>query len=375
MHLLHAIVLSFFGVQDPSASPKPFVAQLKPAPQDARLSWSPKGARVPLRLIGTVLVGRFDLGHSGTPPVEVRLKKRAEAEHYDQLEMDLDRDGAWSTAERFTCTPKEQRGKWWSSFEAQVVIPMRSHDQESAPSRAYPMNLWFVADPEEPDAEPALRWSRRGFQEATIEIDGVPAFLLLTEMHMDGVFDQRDAWAIADSLEALRTAPACPLERHTWFRGQAYRATEIDADGRRLSFVPFDPGCTEAEERARADVHAADRRAPRAPEPLAFEKALAPALLRATAEKKLVFVDFQTTWCGPCREMERWVYSAAEVVTAAERVIPVMLDGDAERELVKRYKVSSYPTLLLLDAEGRELDRAVGYRSVAETAKFLKTPH
>ena len=112
--------------------------------------------------------------------------------------------------------------------------------------------------------------------------------------------------------------------------------------------------------------------APRAAKPLAFGGDLAAALATAKQDKKRVFIDFQTTWCGPCRQMEQMVYTAAAVVTAADGVIAVKLDGDEQRELVKSYGVAAYPTMLLLDQDGNELKRAVGYRSVAAMVEFFK---
>lgn len=368
--MLFALSFALLVPQQPAAPPA-ITATLAPPPADSKgLRWSPKGATVPLLLQDGVLVGSFPLGHRTTPPVAVQLAKSPGAERFDQLRIDLDRDGRFGEGELLTCTPKEQRGKWWSSFAGDVQVPLADGKSQ----RAYPMNLWFVEDPREPEAKPALRWSRRGFVEGQVEIGGKPAFVLMTEMNMDGVFDQRDAWALARTREQLLLAASRSLEGHAWLDGVAYRATAIDADGLHLLFASFDPGFTEAEEKQKADTTAVDRQAKRAAQPLQFGKDLTAALATARREGKRVFVDFQTTWCGPCRAMEQWVYSAQAVVDAAAGCVPVVLDGDDERELVKRFKVSAYPTMLLLDGEGKELARAVGYRSVAEMAVFLRGP-
>jgi len=330
--------------------------------------WSPKGESVPLSAYGDLFVGEFALGPPGAPPVLVLLTRAQESRRVEQMSVDCDRNGAFERSELFTAQPREQRGKWWSSFQATVQV--RS-GVDGGPRIAYPMALWFVEDPLEPDAPPTLRWSRRGWREGTFVLDDAPAYVFLSELRQDGVFDQRDVWLLAREREALYVTGTRALGQHAWLDGRAFRVVTLSPDGLSLSLEQFDPGTTEAEELARADRLKPDREATRAEAPLAFGHDLAAALAEAQLEGKLIFVDFVTTWCGPCKEMDQLVYTAADVVAAARGVVAVKLDGDAERELVKRYEVQGYPTLLLLDADGNVLKRAVGYTSVAETVKFL----
>jgi len=330
--------------------------------------WSPKGESVPLTASGDLLVGELALGPDGASPVLVLLTRDRESRRVDRLAVDCDRDGALGADELFTAEPREQRAKWWSSFEATVQVPASA---AGGARLDYPMALWFVEDPLEPDAPPTLRWSRRGWREGTFVLDDAPAHVFLSELRQDGVFDQRDVWLLAREREALYAPETRSLGQHAWLDGRAYRVTALTPDGLAVTLQPFDPGVTEAEERARADRLKPDREAQRAAAPLVFEHDLARALAEAKLLGKLVFVDFVTTWCGPCKEMDQLVYTAADVVAAASGVIAVKLDGDVERALVKRYDVQAYPTLLLLDADGDVLKRAVGYTSVAETVKFL----
>jgi thiol-disulfide isomerase/thioredoxin len=259
-----------------------------------------------------------------------------------------------------------------STARSPSPVPADASANTPARTRPYPLSLWFVEDPAEPDAKPALRWTRRGWHEGQVTLDGKPAFVLLNDMELDGRFDQRDAWALARERKGLFSAEARSLETHVWLDGKAWRAVAVDPHGRSLAFESFDPGITEAEEKAKADLYAPDRAAPRAKVPLAFGHDLAAALERAKREKKRVLVDFETTWCGPCKVMDQLVYSAQPVVDAAREVIAVKLDGDEHRDLVKRYKVEGYPTMILLDADGKELRRGSGYHSVVEMVALLK---
>jgi thiol-disulfide isomerase/thioredoxin len=351
--------------------PASVTVALKPAPvEQGGPRWSPKAESVPLTQRDAVLSGSFALGLPDAPLVAVRLFQSASAVHWDQLWVDANRDQALTADELLTAVPKETRGKWWSSFE--TVIAIANEAGKPTATRPYPISLWFVEDPKEPDAKPALRWTRRGWYTGQVEIDGKPAYVLVTEMHLDGVFDQRDAWALARDPKELARAEARSMEKHCWLDGKAWRATAMDPQGASLTIAAFDPGFTEAEEKAKADIYKADREAKRAASPLSFGNDVAAALVAAKAQSKRVFVDVQTTWCGPCKQMEQWVYTAQSVVDAAKNVIAVQLDGDVARDFVKRYQVAGYPTMLLLDAEGQVLRRVTGYQTVVEMVAFLQ---
>lgn len=377
--LLTVLFASCFA-QAPDAGPAPAaqgtattVALSPKAPDGAgeRLAWSPKGARVELKQQGDALVGSFDLGPQGAPPIAVRLERSPGAAHFDVLSIDLDRDGTLSAKERLTTTPKEQRGKWWSSFTATAQVPFAAAGEQPAHRQPYPMELWYVEDPREPDTHQDLRWSRRGWYEGRVELDGKPVLVLVTEMEQDGVITRADSWALAYDRKLLLSSSPRELSNHTWLEERAFHVTKIAEDGSSITFEPFDPRTTLAEEKARADVYKQDREARRADKPVAFTTNFTEAMAAAKRDKKRVLVDFATTWCGPCKLMDEFVYTAADVADAAAQVVAVKLDGDVERDLVKRFQVGAYPTMLLLEADGTEVRRAVGYQGVAAMVKFV----
>ena len=92
----------------------------------------------------------------------------------------------------------------------------------------------------------------------------------------------------------------------------------------------------------------------------------AESLNRARAEKRPVMVDIYAVWCGPCKLMDQTTFSDKAVgAWAKANVVAVKVDAEKGegRRLSRRYMVSSFPTVLLLDASGNEIDRLVGVHS------------
>ncbi|WP_020571378.1 thioredoxin family protein [Neolewinella persica] len=88
------------------------------------------------------------------------------------------------------------------------------------------------------------------------------------------------------------------------------------------------------------------------------------ALNLAAKEGKLVFVDFYTTWCGPCKKLDKLIFQNDSIRKEMARDF-VLLKYDAENDslyhLSKKHHVSSYPTGLILNARGRVVIRKYGF--------------
>ncbi|MCS7297293.1 MAG: thioredoxin family protein [Bacteroidia bacterium] len=95
-----------------------------------------------------------------------------------------------------------------------------------------------------------------------------------------------------------------------------------------------------------------------------FEGTWEELLREAQKQKRLIFVDFYTTWCGPCKMLERYTFSNPEVgAYAGKHYIPYRIDAEKGEglRLANRYRIRAYPTIVFLDPEGNEIGRHVGY--------------
>lgn len=71
--------------------------------------------------------------------------------------------------------------------------------------------------------------------------------------------------------------------------------------------------------------------------------------------------DFFATWCPPCKKQAPIV---EEIAREFEGVVEVRsIDTDKEQELARKFDIQAIPTLVFLDASGKELSRNVGLMS------------
>jgi len=87
------------------------------------------------------------------------------------------------------------------------------------------------------------------------------------------------------------------------------------------------------------------------------------ALERAKAEDKMVFIDFYTSWCLPCKLMDEDVFTdKAFGDFMNQHFVSVKINAEQGNgpNLAALYGVKAYPTLLFVDLNGRVISRKEG---------------
>lgn len=100
------------------------------------------------------------------------------------------------------------------------------------------------------------------------------------------------------------------------------------------------------------------------------------AKAKAAKEGKPIFINFTgTDWCGWCIKLEKEVFSQKAFQDyAKENLVLVEIDFPKKKEqseelkaqnkkLDKEFAIEGYPTLFLLDAQGKKLTEDIGYRA------------
>jgi tetratricopeptide (TPR) repeat protein len=94
---------------------------------------------------------------------------------------------------------------------------------------------------------------------------------------------------------------------------------------------------------------------------ISWERDYGKALQRARAEKKLIIADMFTDWCELCKRMDAETFAEPVLVQKmASRYVWLKLNTETEEDgvrLQKEFAILTYPTVLVLDNEGEEVDR------------------
>jgi len=360
----------------PNFSPKGTQVTLTAVPENQAL---PKGAVRPAKR-GLLQVGP---ARDSWIPVLATASSAFPAD-LNQLYVDRNRNGNFSDDGPAAVATPAQNAKtkaWWSSFNA---IELRVRFPEPERTEPYIVNFWVVRE----DASPApdvIRYSRGSWRSGTVTVNGVQALVAAMDGNNDANYGPGDSWSVVQASmkdaasavlsikEARDTSRLMFLER-PGAKDIVLEFKSFKKDGSAIQFAVVDRPVTKAEDRLPDDMLADERPRPRTKTAFAWAHDLDSAVKQARASGKRVIIDFETTWCGPCKTMDEWIWTDAEVAAALSAgYVGVKLDGDIEKAHVKRFEVTGYPTMVILDpATDKVVKKVSGYQSSVQVLTFVK---
>ena len=126
-------------------------------------------------------------------------------------------------------------------------------------------------------------------------------------------------------------------------------------------------------------VGAADaRERRRAAAAFAWHHDEADALARAKVQGRPIILDFWADWCVACKELDRTAWADPRVREEAGRFVAVKVDGTDDtpefQALTAKYGIVGMPTVLFIDARGREVPaRITGAIDADEMLRWLRS--
>lgn len=109
------------------------------------------------------------------------------------------------------------------------------------------------------------------------------------------------------------------------------------------------------------------------------------ALKQATAQQKHIYIQFHATWCGYCKKLEKTAYTRPDIQKLLnETFVPVRIVENSgvtytvgsrtytAEQMMARYQVAAFPTLLFLKPDGSPVGIIPGYREPGELKEILQ---
>ncbi|OFZ67115.1 MAG: hypothetical protein A3D92_15480 [Bacteroidetes bacterium RIFCSPHIGHO2_02_FULL_44_7] len=97
-----------------------------------------------------------------------------------------------------------------------------------------------------------------------------------------------------------------------------------------------------------------------------FQGSWEEALTKAKTEKKLIFLDAYTEWCGPCKQMSKSVFTNEQLgAYFNENFVCYKMDmekGEGPR-MAQKLGVDAYPSLFFLDGKEKVISTNIGFHT------------
>ncbi len=97
------------------------------------------------------------------------------------------------------------------------------------------------------------------------------------------------------------------------------------------------------------------------------------AASESASSGKPMLIKFSTEWCGYCKKMSRETFTNRQVAShIANCFVPVEVDGDQHRDLVRRLGIRSYPTTVVVSPKMEVVTQIKGFRTARQLTADLR---
>ncbi|HRI46439.1 MAG TPA: thioredoxin domain-containing protein, partial [Ignavibacteriaceae bacterium] len=97
----------------------------------------------------------------------------------------------------------------------------------------------------------------------------------------------------------------------------------------------------------------------------------------ALSSNQPIIIDFYADWCIPCKELDALTFSDASVISESKRFFNIKADmtkstNPEVEKLRNDFKIVGVPTVLIINSEGKEVNRITGFLSAQEFLSIIQ---
>jgi len=108
-------------------------------------------------------------------------------------------------------------------------------------------------------------------------------------------------------------------------------------------------------------------------EPIVWQTDFRQAARQSQQQKKPLLIKVGASWCHYCVKMKRETFQDAHISDHVNACfIPLSVDADQNRELVRALNVRAFPTTLVVSPDMKIVKRIRGYQSVRQFDSHLE---
>ena len=98
---------------------------------------------------------------------------------------------------------------------------------------------------------------------------------------------------------------------------------------------------------------------------------------KAIQSNEKMIIDFYADWCIPCKELDALTFSNEKVIAAAKDFISMKVDmtktmSDQTEIIRNKFSIRGMPTVLIINSEGKEIERITGFVNAEEFLKIIE---
>ena len=335
--------------------------------------------RLPQNIGGQPLAAQISPGNTGEVITLLFVKSGARNLYYDLLYIDRNRDGDLSNdgpPRKGNSSFIRGRARHMTEFDTVRFEYLWQVNANKRVTEKLVCKLFFWY-PESglPSSSFIIRQSWRAgtfaFGEDSLQV-------ILVDDDCNGIYDTRDRWLLVpkDSLSGRFIGHFDQYRETTqlgWFGDIAFELKEISARGDRVTLLRKEPGLSSEEDLMQDAIYPPEPRRPRAARRIEWMTDWRKAQRKARQLRKNMLAFFDAEWSGPSIAMNERTFTDAEILGLSDKFVCVRIPDNSNSDLIAKYQIQDFPTLIIFDRRGKELSRVVGYQPAAELALYLKS--